>query len=101
MAHMAHWSEEVKNWTMLNQGNVSPLRVEQSIKTLLKRQRGRLITIQKVAKHVRKELKIVARHSDLDAIMLDMKAMTVEGTARNRYIYDITKCVLMETDDNE
>ena len=54
------------------------------------------MTIQKVAKHVRKELKIVARHSDLHTVMLEMKARTVEGTARNRYIYDITECVLKE-----
>lgn len=93
---MAHWTEEVTTWTLRHENGTSKVKVKQSIRHLLRRQKGKLVTIQKVAKHVKKELRIVARHCDLHEVMLEMKAKTVEGTARNRYIYDITDCVLKE-----
>ena len=86
--------DELKSWSLNNTNGTEEDEVVVSISELLSQQRGRLVSIQKIAKWLREELGIKAKHLDLRDIMISSGAKCVESTVRNRYIFDITDCVL-------
>lgn len=86
--------EDLKSWSLSNLNGTPQEEVVVSISGLLSQQRGRLVSIQKIAKWLRSELGINAKHLDIRDIMISSGAKCVESTARNRYIFDITDCVL-------
>ena len=86
--------EDIKSWSLNNNNGTPHDDVVVSISCLLSRQRGPLLSIQKIAKWLRVELAIRAKHRDIRDIMFELGATCVESTARNKYIFDITECVL-------
>lgn len=86
--------DELKSWSLNNLNGTSEDKVVGSIEGLLSQQRGRLVSIQKIAKWLREELSINAKHLDIRDIMFGIGAKCVESTVRNKYIFDITECVL-------
>lgn len=88
-----HWTEELKTWSFNYPNGTDVSKVKSCVRRLIRRQRGKEISISKVSNWVRAELKIQAKHNDLYDIMIELGAKVVNGTARNRYIFDITACL--------
>jgi len=84
---------QLRSWSLRKPNGTSLDVVERCIHGLLMRQHGQEVTLSQVKHHVRNQLSLSVRHTDLRDIMLLLGARLVNSTSQNKYIFDITDCM--------
>lgn len=85
---------EMQTWSLKKPNGTTRESIIDCIVELLKRQKGTQVTIQKIAKHIKSNMDLKAKHADIARIMIEHGAISVDSSQRSTHIFDITDCVL-------
>lgn len=84
---------ESEYWRLNNTQGVPVEKVTAAIKSRLRKQRGNVVSINKIQIAVENRCKVVAWKPDLYKLMLTLGAKVVASSNRNRWIFDVTDCL--------